>query len=237
MRSLLHRPVVIALLAGAAVLAAALALPLWHWWRGAPPAAAADQGLPWQLQRQGDAVAGFGLRLPGSTLADAQRLWGDELQIGVMALRGEAGALEAYVERYDRGGVGGRLLLATELPEARVLQLREGAAKSEPVDADARRWRLKADDIAALAGTPITGITFIVAANLDAATLQQRFGLPAEVWQQGERLQHWLYPERGLAVVLDSQGKEVLQVVAPGDFERRLRAPLRVAGATPVPGP
>lgn len=126
MRSLLQRPVVIALLAGAAVVVAALAAPLWHWWRGAPLPAAVAEGLPWQLQRQGAQVAVFGLQLPGSTLADAQRLWGDELQIGVMALRGEAGALEAYVERYERGGVGGRLLLATALPEARVLQLLPG---------------------------------------------------------------------------------------------------------------
>ncbi|MFY9514641.1 MAG: hypothetical protein WAQ05_27045, partial [Rubrivivax sp.] len=119
-------------------------------------------------------------------------------------------------------------------PEARVLQLREAAARSEQVDADARRWRLRAADIAALADTPLAGLSFIVAVNLDAATLQQRFGPPAERWRQGERLEHWLYPERGLAVLLDAQGKEVLQVAAPADFERRLRAPLLQAGATLV---
>lgn len=229
MKRLLERPFLVALLAGAAVVVVALALPLWHLVGGAPPPAA--DGLPWQVQRQGAAIRVFGLQLPGSSIADARRIWGDELQVAVMAQRGEAGALEGYVERFDRGGVGGRLLLATELPAAQLAQLRDNAAKSEPVDADARRWRLRAADVAATAVTPLTGITFIAAANLDAATLRQRFGAPAERWRTGERLEHWLYPDRGLAIVLDAQGKEVLQFVAPADFERRLRAPLLKAGA------
>jgi len=241
MKSLLERPVVIALLAGAAVVAAALALPLLHMADlvqpagGAPPPAA--DGLPWQVQRQGAAISIFGLQLPGSTLADARQRWGDGLQLAVMARRGEPGALEAYIERFDGGGLGGRLLLATELPAERLAQLRENAAKSEPVDADTRRYRLRAVDIAATAGAPLTGITFIAAANLDAATLRERFGVPAERWRQqghGARLEHWLYPERGLAIVLDAQGREVLQYVAPADFERRLRAPLLKAGAVPA---
>jgi hypothetical protein len=53
----------------------------------------------------------------------------------------------------------------------------------------------------------------------------QRFGAPAERIRQGETLEHFLYPARGLDIVLDSKGKEVLQYVAPADFAR-LRAPL-----------
>lgn len=236
MKSLLERPFLLALMAGAGVLAAALALPLLHLVGGAPPPAPAD-GLPWQVQRQGAVIRVFGLQLPGSTLADARQRWGEDMQLAVMAQRGEPGALEAYVERFDSGGVGGRLLLATELPAARVTQLRENAARNEPVDADARRYRLRAEDLAATAATPLAGITFIAAANLDAATLRERFGAPAERWRQGDRLEHWLYPERGLAIVLDAQGKEVLQYVAPADFERRLRAPLLKAGAVPATDP
>jgi hypothetical protein len=235
MKSLLERPWLMALLAGAGVLAAALALPLLHMAVGAPPVPA--DGLPWQVQRQGEAIRVFGLLLPGSTLADARLRWGDAMQLAVMAQRGEPGALEAYVERFDGGGVGGRLLLSTELPDARVVQLRENSARNEPVDADVWRYRLRADDLADTASTPLAGITFIAEANLDAATLRERFGAPAERWRQGDRLEHWLYPERGLAILLDTQGKEVLQYVAPADFERRLRAPLLKAGAVPAADP
>ena len=41
----------------------------------------------------------------------------------------------------------------------------------------------------------------------------------------------------GLAVVLDAEGKEVLQYVAPAEFERRLRAPLLKVAALPAADP
>ena len=60
---------------------------------------------------------------------------------------------------------------------------------------------------------------------MDEAIILQRFGTPAERIRQGETLEHFLYPDKGLDLVLDSKGKEVLQYVAPADFAR-LRAPL-----------
>ena len=226
-------PLVIALLAGLAVLAVAFAMPLLHLVRGGSPVVV-DDGLPWQVQRQGDAVRVFGLKLPGSTLGDAQSLWGDGLQVAVMAGRGRPGALEAYVERHEVGGIVGRLVLATELPPDAVSRLQENAAKIEPVDADTRRYALRAEDRATLVRTALVGITFLPSVNLDAATLRQRFGEPAETRREGERLQHWLYPALGLAILLDAGGKEVLQYVAPAEFERRLRAPLLKEAALPA---
>jgi hypothetical protein len=109
------------------------------------------------------------------------------------------------------------------------------AAKRTPVDGDAMRYTLTADDLAVALRAPLVGVTFIPVAQLDAETLRARFGDPAERLASGERLVQWMYPRQGLAVVLDSQGREVLQYVAPTDFEKRLRAPLIAAGATPVP--
>jgi hypothetical protein len=226
-------PLVIALLAALAVVAAALALPLLHMLRGGAPAPPGN-GLPWQVQIHGEGTSVFGLNLPGSTLGDARRRWGDGLQIALMAARGQAGALEGYVDAFDGGGVTGKLVLVTDLPAATLSHLRDNAVRAEVVDADARRYALRADDVAGVLAAPIAGITFIPAANLDAATLLQRFGEPAERRAEGARLEHWLYPARGLAIVLDTQGKEVLQYVAPADFERRLRVPLLGAGATPA---
>lgn len=226
----MKHPIVIALLAGLAVVAVALALPLLHMVRGG---AAVDHGedLPWQVRRHGDASVVFGIELPGSTLADARRRWGDGLQIALMAERGSAGAVEGYVEGFDSGGVTGKLVLATELPVATLERLRSDAARVEAVDERTLRHHLRAADLAGVLSAPIVGITFIPAANLDADTLRERFGEPAERRGAGERLEHWLYPQRGLAIVLDAQGKDLLQYVAPADFERRLRAPLaRPAG-------
>ena len=70
---------------------------------------------PWQIERgpQGELRA-FGLRLPGSTLADAVQRWGDDLQVALIASRGQPLALEAYTERWSGGGITGKLVLATD---------------------------------------------------------------------------------------------------------------------------
>jgi hypothetical protein len=224
-------PLAIALTAAAAVLAVAFALPLLHMVRGvAPPP---GDGLPWQVQRHGEAIEVFGLRLPGSTLADAQARWGDGLQLAVVAERGQGGALEAYVDSFDGGGVAGRLVLATGLDAAAVAKLRDNAVRSEALGATALRYALRAEDRSQALRSAITGLSFIPVAQLETAALEQRFGRPAERLKLGSTQVHWLYPALGLAIAVDSQGKDLLQYAAPADFESRLRAPLLAAGAAP----
>ena len=234
----MKHPFLIALGAGAVVLLAAFVPPLLQALRGGPPgpAAAADDAAPWHARAvPGGAVAAMGFMLPGSRLADAQARWPEELQVAVMAPRGEPGALEAYLDSYREGGLAGRLVLtAAAAPEA-LLRWQARAARAEPVDGRTVRHTLHADDRAEALRAPLAGLTFIPGAQLDAATLQQRFGPPAERWGSGERIEQWLYPDRGLAVALDAEGREVLQFVAPAEFERRLRAPLQASGARRLP--
>lgn len=224
-------PLAIALTAAAAILAVAFALPLFHMLRGVAPQP--GSGQPWQVQRHGEAIEVFGLRLPGSTLADAQARWGDSLQLAVVAERGQGGALEAYVDNFDGGGVGGRLVLATGLSPEAVLRLRDNAPRSEALGAAALRYPLRGEDRPDALRSAITGLSFIPSAKLDAEGLQQRFGTPAERLKLGAAQVHWLYPALGLAIAVNAEGKDLLQYAAPADFEARLRAPLLAAGARP----
>lgn len=228
-------PFLWALLAGLAVIAAAFAPVLWQMLNPRPAAAPVDArtGLPapWQIEPDGQGgLRAFGLRLPGSTLADARAIWGDELQVAVIASRGQPAALEAYTDRYSGGGVNGRLVLASDAQAAAVQRWQERSPRREHIDAQAMRWLLHADDLAEATGAGVAGLSFLPANRLDAATLQARFGAPAETLAGDGRARHWLYPERGLAIAWDEDsGRAVLQVVVPADFERRLRAPLVAA--------
>lgn len=227
-------------MAGLAVLLAAFAPVAWQMWRGGPAAGSGPATAePWRIERgaQGEVLA-FGLRLPGATLADAQRLWGGELQLAVIASRERPAALEAYVERWSGGGLGGRLVLAADADAAALARWQGRAARRERVDADAERWLLQRDDADEALRRPITGLSFLPGAKVDAATLEARLGMPAERLDGADGLQHWLYPARGLAVAWQPDGRRaVLQVAAPAEFEARLRAPLRSAATAPASGP
>jgi hypothetical protein len=111
--------------------------------------------------------------------------------------------------------------------------MRERAAKTDHLETGIRRFILNEADRQRAENLPLAGIVFIPAASLDEAIILQRFGAPAERIPQGETLEHFLYPDKGLDVVLDRKGKEVLQYVAPADFAR-LRAPLQVKSALAI---
>lgn len=223
-------PAWIALLAGFVVLVVAFLPVLWAMWKTPPGPAApggSGPGAPWAIERLPDgATRVFALRLPGATLADVRATWGDNLQIALMATRGAAPVLEGSVETVVVGGVGGRLLFTAAAAPQDLQRWRERSPKEEPVSAETRRIVLRGEDRADAWRAPLVGIGFIPTAQLDATMLRQRFGAPSEVLGAGQPIEHWLYPAQGLAIVLDTQGRELLQYVAPADFERRLRAPL-----------
>lgn len=224
-------PFLWALAAGVAVVLAAFIPVLLNLGKPALVVAHAALPAPWQLETAGSAeVRAFGLRLPGTTLADAQALWGEDLQVAVIGRRGEPAALEAYTERWAGGGVTGRLVMATDAPASEVERWQAQAVKREQIDGSAQRWVLRGDDRTQALQRAVTGATLLPAGRLDEATLRARFGEPAQVLAGEGELRHWLYPDRGLAIAWDSgRGKLVLQVVAPVDFERRLLRPLQAA--------
>lgn len=221
-----RRPWFLALLITAIGLGLALLPTLWHLISGAPVPASAP-GAPWQVERPAPGqIAVFGLRLPGSTLGEARARWGEDITAAVLVDRDGALALEAYVERFDAGPVQGRLLLTWAADAGALARWRE-RLPAEPTPSGGRRHALGAEAWTDLAPAGLAGVSFIPTAQLDAEVLVARFGEPAERLPEGEHRQHWLYPTLGLAVVLDGKGRELLQYVAPQEFEARLVEPLR----------
>lgn len=187
--------------------------------------------LPWQIEIEPDgATRVFGLTLGRSTLADARARFALEPQVAVVAARDEAGSLEAYFESVRAGFVTGKVVLTLELSKDSVEQMRARAVKTEYMESTTRKATLAAEDRQLAERTPIRSIAFIPSTQLDEATILQRFGTPAERLRGGEHVEHFLYPAKGLDVVLDAKGKELLQYVAPRDFAR-LREPLAVRSA------
>lgn len=191
--------------------------------------------LPWQIESlPGDESRVFGL-VPGrSTLADVRQLHGNDVAVALIVAPGESGSLEAYYEHFVAGTVNGRLLLTLQSSVGEREAMLARAVKADFMDSTTRRVTLSAADLAAQEQVSVMGMSFIPATNLDEAIILERFGTPAERIRQGDHFEHFLYPDKGLDVVLNQQGKEVLQYVAPSSFSR-LREPLRDVAAAVTP--
>ena len=213
----------------AALVALVLLVPFFFPAGRQAPGADAEANLPWHIEtdgRGGSTV--FGLHPGGSTLADVRQRFGRDLAVAIIARPGETGALEAYYDQVSLGFVAARLIVTLDAAPVVIAAMRERAVDSKHMESATRRITLSADDLALAERLPIRAVSVIPAANLDEPALVGRFGPPEERIVAASGQVHLLYPKRGVDVRVYSQGKELLQYVAPRDFDL-LRAPLRMA--------
>ena len=186
-----------------------------------------NANLPWQIAVDGQGGSTvFGVQPGVSTLADARRRFGGDVQVAIVAKSDEVGALEAYFPQVPLGFVLARVIVTVEAEEARVTAMRERALKAEHMESTTRKITLHPDDLALADTLPVRAISVIPTVNLDEATVVQRFGQPGERLVVSDKRVHLLYPDKGLDVVVDGDGKELLQYVAPRNFAW-LREPLK----------
>lgn len=185
------------------------------------PSPETESGYPWQidLPEPGQSRV-FGLQPGLSTLAEAGALFGPDIDIAIVAPPGQAASLEAYFESVQMGRITGKLVLSIDADDASLAAMRERAAKVEYMDSTTRKISLNREDLANARGRAIRAITFIPSSNLDEEIVLQRFGVPAMRIRVSEDREHFLYPDKGLDLALDRRTREVLQYVAPSDFER-----------------
>ncbi len=183
---------------------------------------------PWEQAVGADGTSrALGLVLGRSTLRDAIGRFGKGVDVAIFESPGRPLSLEAYFSDASPGGIRGRLVL-TLAPSPPVLEgLRDRSKGPRLLQSGTLRREIDARDAEVLASLPITAITFVPTANLDEATVRSRFGEPVERLPAGEGAVRWLYPDRGLAVTLSEQGKELIEYVDPVDSERlrRLSSP------------
>jgi hypothetical protein len=201
---------------------------------GDQPGDAPVTGLPWQIERLPDgSTRVFGITPGQTTLDEAIERLGDTLELAVIAAPHESGSLEAYYRHYSAGPITGSLILVLDVAGDALTGLRNRGLQ----DAGTRRYLLHPDDLPAAYRAPVRVITFMPSLNLDEAIAQTRFGDPAEVVQVEDRQQHWLYPALGLDLVLNADGKDLLQYLSPGAFTaHRVRLQEAAAAGQKPPG-
>jgi len=206
---------------------------------GASGVAPGAIGLPWQIEVRPDGSSRvMGLTLSAtsdaSTLSDVRQHFGAEVQVAIIAAPGEPGSLEAFVDPAQAGFVSGKLVVTARIEPAVLQGMRERAVKSDFMESATRKYTLAPDDLSQALKAPVAALSFIPQARLDADAIVARFGTPTRRVQSNGHLEHFLYPSKGLDVILDSEGKELLQYVAPAEFER-LSAPLTASQPAATP--
>ncbi|WP_371324784.1 hypothetical protein VX159_04455 [Dechloromonas sp. ZY10] len=194
---------------------------------GKPLDARALSLLPWAVEPLPEGKSRvFGITLGESRLSELQAVLGNDLELALVAAPDEEGNLEAYYSQLLLGFIQARMIVTVDAGKEQILHMRERASKAEYMESATKKIRLHPEDIETAQGLPIRALAVIPSANLEEAVLLERFGPPAERLEDDHKRVHLLYPAKGLAIVVDPKGKELLQYVAPRNFSV-LREPLR----------
>lgn len=194
-----------------------------------------NSNLPWQIAVDGQGGSEvFGLKPGGSTLAEVRRQLGSEIEVAIIAEPDEMGLLEGYYTQVPLGFVLAKVIVTVDASNEVISAMRDRALKAKHMESSTRKITLHPDDLAAVDKLPVKAISVIPTVNLDEATVIQRFGQPGERLAVSEKRVHLLYPDKGLDVVVDGDGKELLQYVAPRNFAL-LREPLNTVAGVKQP--
>jgi len=177
------------------------------------------QDLPWQVQVRPDGSSEvFGIRLGQTTIDEASRQLGHVPELAVFIGPEGPEAIEAWFGKIRLGLFDARLLLKARAPEALLQRVAENGGEPEPQPSNTWKRSVSEADLPEVLKLPVAEITYVSSVQYDADIVRSRFGAPARIVPHDTHGQWWLYPDKGLLLLLDEKGKEVLQYTAPAEF-------------------
>jgi hypothetical protein len=190
-----------------------------------------DPRLPWKIELDGAGGSSvFGIALGKTTLAQARKILRDDGEVRMFRSGGERLAVEAYFQRIALSGLRADIVLALEVAPERLTAMFDRGLRLSTLPSGVQKVELAGEDVAQLADAPIAHLIYIPGPDLDEPLLLARFGEPAQRVPEGDGVVHWLYPDRGLDIAVNRDGREVFQYVAPARFELMVQPLLQGSG-------
>jgi hypothetical protein len=169
--------------------------------------------LPWDIHiTQQDEVQVFGLTLNKSSLKDARDLFQNQGELNLFISDNGEPSLEAYFERVFLSGLRADIILSLKADKDLLNQMVERGARISRTSDITHKIELSSDDQPLAAHLPVELINYIPAAHLHDTLILSLFGEPSDKITETETgVTHWIYPEKGLSIGLNPDGKELIQ--------------------------
>ncbi|MCB1760690.1 MAG: hypothetical protein KDI68_13020 [Gammaproteobacteria bacterium] len=180
--------------------------------------------LPWLVSVNADGYSSvFGLTLGASRLADARAVFEEQGVSNLFLSADDELSVETYFQSLYLSGIRADMVLTLELERPTLQRYFDRGARISKLESGAKKVNLAGEDEAALADARIGHITYIPGTDLSEELILSRFGEPARRLAESSGIVHWLYPDIGLDIAVNPDGKEVLQYVQPGRFGELLK--------------
>jgi len=184
----------------------------------------ADERYPWQITLTTSGSSSiFGVVLNETRLADAVNRLGRHYKIALFAETEDKLSLEVYYADFTRSGLSGRLVLTLDAGNDVLQTLKSKAGRGERLESGVIQYKLGAQVEPVIRDLMVRAMTYLPYADLKPEVAKARFGTPAEVIRSHAKAEHWLYPDKGLDMILTEEGRDILQYVPPNRFADLVR--------------
>lgn len=182
--------------------------------------------MPWQVTvHDAGHSEVFGIVLNQTSLQQARQQFGKLDGIALYQDQQGRYSLEAYFGKVSLGPFSARIIATLDAAQDELEKLAEHAVKRVKTDDGSLKWTLVDQKQSEQGSRRIQSLTYIPSySGMDGAFIEQRFGQPEQRQTVDETTELWFYPQLGVRIMIDSEGKEMFEYTAPDQFTKILGA-------------
>ncbi|MBN2855371.1 MAG: hypothetical protein JXK51_03935 [Halothiobacillaceae bacterium] len=178
--------------------------------------------LPWDITLFPDGTSAvFGAHLGKDSLLDFKRLYNQKADLAIFVDPDKKTSLEAYFGPTDVGALSANVAIVAQVDE-KLLQswISADHAKPDPTPSGAWKYPMSDEQIRTAQNFPIESITYKPSADYSESLIERRFGKPESIEHAKEPNAYWLYPNKGLLITVNKEGRDLFQYISPKDFAK-----------------
>ena len=183
-----------------------------------------DQTYPWQIKiTPAGNTQVLGIELDKTPLGIAASTIKRRYELGLFESKQGKLSLEAYFNEVTRGGLSGKLIVLLDADDAQLQAFKTNSLKAKPQESGELKYGLLRKDQKLAEQLLVSSLSYIPYVNLDKELIEKRFGMADKIVKSKDGLTHYIYLKKGLDVIYNDDGKEILQYVSPKNIKQLLK--------------
>lgn len=184
----------------------------------------ASSNLPWQIEITpvGNTRV-FGIDVGATTIAQISQELKLPPQIALFRAPDGSYSLESYLGKIKLGPFQARVIFRLAASDELLSEFEANSKSREATPSGNYQLRLSNDDFDRALQLSVNELSYSPAVDTDAKLLEDLFGTPEQRITIDTNSTYWLYPERGLALLINATDKEVFHYVPPRNFNKVLK--------------
>lgn len=182
------------------------------------------KNLPWDIviTPEGNTRV-FEIDVGATTVAQASKQWRAHPEIALFRLPDGSHRLEAYLGKVQLGPFQARIIFNLKPSETQLAEFAANSSSSDVTPSGNYQLRLSGDDFDKALDMPIAELSYSPAVDTRPKSLKNLFGEPEGELEIDDNSSYWLYPQKGVVMLINADDKEVFHYFPPSDYEHILR--------------